>query len=150
VPQLDRESPKLKNLTIPQALAVHRDNPSCNGCHSKIDPWGLAFEEYDALGNWLRDGAKKNRGKPVDARAELPGGAKVDGLEELRAELLRSRADDFRRAMLRKVTAYALGRTPTLPDTEAADALVPALRERGDRLGALVELVVGSEPFQSK
>ena len=46
--------------------------------------------------------------------------------------------------------AYALGRSLTLGDVEAADALVPALRARGDRLPALIELIVASEPFQSK
>jgi len=155
VPELNRESPKLKNLTIPQALAAHRDNVSCVGCHRKIDPFGLAFEEYDAVGNWQRNGIgadlrKRRTNNPIDAKVELPSGAKVDGLSELRDELIRSRADDFRRAMLRKVIAYALGRSLTLLDMEAADALVPALRERGDRLISLIELIVGSEPFQSK
>lgn len=155
VPELNRENPKLKNLTIPQALAAHRDNASCVGCHRKIDPWGLAFEEYDAVGNWQRSGVgaelrKRRTQNPIDAKVELPSGAKVDGLSELRDELIRSRADDFRRAMLRKVMAYALGRSLTLLDMEAADALVPALRERGDRMIALIELIVGSEPFQSK
>jgi hypothetical protein len=155
VPELNRENPKVRNLTIPQALAAHRDNTACVGCHRKIDPWGLAFEEYDAVGNWQRDGVgaelrKRRTSNAVDARAELPGGAKIDGLSELRDELIRKRADDFRRAMLRKVMAYALGRSLTLRDLEAADALVPALRGRGDKFIALVELIVGSEPFQSK
>ncbi len=155
VPELNRDSPKLKNLTIPQALAVHRDNTACVGCHRKIDPWGLAFEEYDAVGNWQRDGVgaelrKKRTSNPIDAKVELPSGVKVDGMGELRDELLRARADDFRRAVLRKVMAYALGRSLTLRDVDAADALVPALRERGDRSIALIELIVGSEPFQSK
>jgi mono/diheme cytochrome c family protein len=155
VPELNRESPKLRNLTVPQALALHRDNASCAGCHRKIDPYGLAFEEYDAAGNWQRDGLgaelrKRRTSRPVDAKAELPGGARIDGVRELRDELLRSRADDFRRALLRKVMAYALGRSLTLRDVEAADALVPALRARGDRLPALIELVVGSESFRSK
>lgn len=155
VPELNRENPKLKNLTIPQALAVHRDNAACNGCHRKIDPWGIAFEEYDAVGNWQRDGAgaglrKRRTSHPIDAKAELPTGVKVDGMRELREELLRTKSDEFRRAMLRKVMAYALGRTLTLTDVEAADALVPALRDKGDRLPALIELIVASEPFQTK
>ncbi len=155
VPELNRESPKLRGLTIPQALAAHRDNAACVGCHKKIDPFGLAFEEYDAVGNWQRDGVgaqlrKRRTNNAIDAKAELPSGAKIDGLSELRDELMKTRADDFRRALLRKVLAYALGRALTLRDTDAADALVPALRERGDKFGALIELVVGSEPFQSK
>ncbi len=56
MPELNRDNPKVKNLTIPQALAVHRNSTACMGCHRKIDPWGIAFEEYDAVGNWQRDG----------------------------------------------------------------------------------------------
>jgi mono/diheme cytochrome c family protein len=155
VPDLDREKPSLKNLTIPQALAVHRDQTSCSNCHRKIDPWGIAFEEYDAVGNWQRDGEgavlrEKRTGQPIAADTELPNGTKINGLKELREELVRSKSDDFRRAMVRKVLAYALGRTLTLGDTDTADALVPALRAREDRLPALIELIVASEPFQSK
>jgi mono/diheme cytochrome c family protein len=155
VPELNREEPKLKKLTIPQALAVHRNSASCNGCHSKIDPWGIAFEEYDAVGNWQRDGQgaalrKKRTQQPIESLAELPSGVKVGGMRELRDELLRSKSDDFRRATLRKVMAYALGRSLTLGDVETADALVPALHARGDRLPALIELIAASEPFQSK
>jgi hypothetical protein len=155
VPELDRERPGQKNLTIPQALAVHRDQASCNSCHRKIDPWGIAFEEYDAVGNWQRDGKgatlrEKRTEQPIAAESELPDGAKVNGLKELREELIRSRSDDFRRAMARKVMAYALGRTLTRGDADAADALVPALRAHDDRLPALIELIVASEPFQSK
>jgi hypothetical protein len=155
VPELDREKPDLKKLTIPQALAVHRDQASCNSCHRRIDPWGIAFEEYDAVGNWQRDGKgatlrEKRTEQPIAAESELPNGAKVNGLKELREELIRSKSDDFRRAMVRKVMAYALGRTLTRGDAGAADALVPALRAREDRLPALIELIVASEPFQSK
>ena len=151
----NREKPELKNLTIPQALAVHRNSTSCMSCHRKIDPWGIAFEEYDAVGNWQRDGRgatlrEKRTQQPIDSETELPSGAKVNGLQELREELIRSKSDDFRRAMVRKVMAYALGRTLTLGDIETADALVPALRAREDRLSALIELIVASEPFQSK
>lgn len=155
VPDLNREDPDLKGLTIPQALALHRNSSACMRCHRKIDPWGIAFEEYDAVGNWQRDGRgaalrEKRTQLPVESETELPSGAKVSGLKELREELLRSRSDDFRRAIARKVMTYALGRTLSLGDSDAADALVPSLRARDDRLSALIELIVASEPFQSK
>ena len=155
VPELDRNDPKVRDLTIPQAIAVHRESLACAGCHRKIDPWGLAFEEYDAIGNWQRDGAgaelRRRRTKhPVESVAELPGGVKVGGMKELQAELLRSRQDDFRKALARKMLAYALGRALTLNDRDAADALIPTLRSRGDGLGTLVELITASAAFQSK
>lgn len=147
VPELDRASdPKLKGLGITQALALHRSSMACAGCHAKIDPWGLAFEEYDAVGNWR----KQKSSRAVDAKAELPSGVTVNGMRELKAELLRTRSDDLRRAILRKVACYALGRSLTLSDIEAMDALLPALKKREDRLAALLELVVASEPFQTK
>lgn len=155
VPDLDREEPSFKGLTIPQALALHRDDKSCESCHRKIDPWGIAFEEYDAVGNWQRDGRgatlrKQRTQLPVASETELPGGVKVNGLKELQDELVRSKAEDFRRAMASKLMAYALGRKLSLSDMDAVDALMPSLRERGDRLPTLVELIVASELFQSK
>ncbi|MDA1016531.1 MAG: DUF1592 domain-containing protein [Planctomycetota bacterium] len=155
VPELDRADPKVRGLTIPQALAVHRESTACMGCHRKIDPWGLAFEEYDAIGNWQRDGIgaelrRRRTQHPVESRTELPGGVEVNGMKQLQAELLRTRKDDFRRTLLRKMMAYALGRSLTLADLEAADSLAATLRDRGDRMGTLVELIVASEVFQSK
>lgn len=147
VPELDRAGdPKLQGLTITQALALHRGSSACAGCHAKIDPWGLAFEEFDAVGNWK----KQNSSKAIDAKAELPTGVTVNGMRELKDELLRTRSDDLRRAMLRKVASYALGRSLTLTDIEAMDTLLPSLKKRDDGLAALVELIVASEPFQTK
>jgi hypothetical protein len=155
VPELNRENPTVKNLTIPQALAAHRNNTACMGCHRKIDPWGIAFEEYDAVGNWQRDGRgailrEKRTHQPIESETELPNGTKVSGLKELREELIRSRSDDFRQAMVRKIMAYALGRTLSAGDIDTVDALVSALRDHEDRLSALIELIVASEQFQSK
>ncbi len=156
MPELDRENRALKNLTIPQALAVHRDQTSCNSCHRKIDPWGIAFEDTTPWGTGCRDGKgaalrEKRTEQPIVAESELPNGTKINGLKALREELIRSKSDDFRRTMVRKVMAYALGRTLTRGDTDTADALVPATSALVKIVfPALIELIVASEPFQSK
>jgi hypothetical protein len=85
----------------------------------------------------------------VDAVTELPTGAKINGLREMRAELLRSKPDAIRRAVARKLLSYALGRTLSIVDIEAADALAARLRDRGDGLGDLVVMVAQSEAFQA-
>ena len=107
------------------------------------------------MGGWQRDGAgaERRRGRtkqPVDAVAELPTGVKIDGLRELKAELVRSKADAIRRAVSRKLLAYALGRRLNIADVEAADALAARLRDDGDGLGDLVAMVVQSEVFQAR
>ena len=75
---------------------------------------------------------------------------KIDGLRELKAELVRSKADAIRRAVSRKLLAYALGRRLNIADVEAADALAARLRDDGDGLGDLVAMVVQSEVFQAR
>ncbi len=155
VPELDREDPDVRDLTMRQALAVHRDSAACAGCHRKIDPWGIAFEEYDAVGNWQRTGTgaelrQRRTAHPVDAAVELPGGVEINGMRDLKAELLRTKQADFRRALARKLLSYALGRSLTLYDRESADALAQQLPERGDGFGTLVELITASQTFRSK
>ena len=57
VPELDQaQGSDEKLLTLKEKLIAHADNESCRDCHRKIDPWGLAFENYNALGQW-REGS---------------------------------------------------------------------------------------------
>jgi hypothetical protein len=38
-----------------QRAAYRAEKPVCNGCHAAFDPYGLAFEKYDAAGRYLAD-----------------------------------------------------------------------------------------------
>ncbi|PCC73602.1 Protein of unknown function [Nannocystis exedens] len=39
-----------KPQTMKQKLLQHMEDPSCNGCHSLLDPLGFALENYDPIG----------------------------------------------------------------------------------------------------
>jgi hypothetical protein len=52
VPPLDESIPGFDKMTLNQKLFAHRNNKACKSCHEKIDPWGIAFENYDATGAW--------------------------------------------------------------------------------------------------
>ena len=70
VPELEDTNPKHKNLSIREQMEVHREKAACANCHRDIDPWGIAFEQYDAVGLW-RDNLRthpKAKPQPVDAR----------------------------------------------------------------------------------
>ena len=41
-----------KNLTVRERLELHRRDDVCASCHGKLDPYGLALENYDAIGAW--------------------------------------------------------------------------------------------------
>ena len=70
---------KGKNLTVRQRLEQHRSVTFCASCHSKIDPLGLALENYDAIGAWRErqngEGRKGGKGDPpIDPSGVMPPG----------------------------------------------------------------------------
>jgi hypothetical protein len=52
VPIIDLADPEIAKMTLKQRIENHRNQAACFSCHAKIDPWGIAFENYDALGRW--------------------------------------------------------------------------------------------------
>jgi mono/diheme cytochrome c family protein len=146
VPEIDLADPEIAKLTLKQRIENHRNHAACMSCHSKIDPWGIAFENYDALGRW-RDQIK---GQPVDAASLLFNKQKLDGMDGLKRYLLKNRQDQFVRAMVHKMTTYALGRPLTFADRSSIDKITSDVRKQGDGLATMIQLVVTSELFQSK
>lgn len=146
VPKVDLTDPRILEMTLKERIADHRNKPACISCHSRIDPWGIAFENYDALGAW-RTTIKDN---PVDATSVLFSKQELDGVEGLKRHLLADRQDQFARAIVHKMSAYALGRPLTFADHADIDSLTVQFRKKGDGLADLVHLIVGSSLFHSK
>src|SRR5258707_9323785 len=113
VPQLPNDESKLGDLTLRQALAQHRANPACAGCHARFDSYGLVFEGYGPIGE-LR--SKDLGGRPVDARAPFPGGTERTGVAGLQEFIRQQRQKDFLVTLCRKLLSYALGRSLQLSD----------------------------------
>lgn len=55
------------NLTTRERFRQHADSEECAGCHKKMDPVGLTFEHYDALGRWR----ETEGGLQIDPSGEL-------------------------------------------------------------------------------
>ncbi|WP_202921744.1 DUF1592 domain-containing protein [Anatilimnocola aggregata] len=146
VPKVDLTDPRILEMTLKERIADHRNKPSCISCHSRIDPWGIAFENYDALGAW-RSNIKN---KPVDATSILFNKQELAGVEGLKRYLLADRQDQFARAMVHKMLAYALGRPLTFADHADVDGLTAQFRKNKDQLTDLIHLVVSSDLFNSK
>lgn len=146
VPEVDLADPEIAKMTLKERIADHRNDPACYSCHARIDPWGIAFENYDAMGSF-RTAIK---GKPVDATAELFNKQPLAGMDGLKQYLLAERQDQFARAMTHKLTAYALGRHLTFADHADVGELTKQFRGKGDRLRDLVHLLVQSRIFNSK
>ncbi|MEY2882006.1 MAG: hypothetical protein RLZZ15_4386 [Verrucomicrobiota bacterium] len=147
VAALPADEKDLGALTLRETLARHRADKACAGCHARFDAFGLAFEGYGAIGERR---AVDFGGRPVDARAEFPGGTEGVGLAGLRDHIGAQREGDFLDTLCRRLLAYGLGRSLIPSD----DALVATMRARlaaeENRFGALVETIVTSPQFLTK
>ena len=143
VPEIDVADPRIAEMTLKERLEDHRNDPACMSCHSRIDPWGIAFEHFDATGRWRDD----VEGRPVDAVSLLAGERELDGLDGLKAFLLEERQDQFVRALAKKMTTFALGRPLGFGDEAGLEGIVSRTRRGGDGLATMVEAIVSSELF---
>jgi mono/diheme cytochrome c family protein len=134
-----------RKLSSREQIEMHRANPVCASCHSKMDPLGFALENYDAIGGW-RD---KDAGSAVDASAVLPDGTEFSGLAGLKTILL-SRKDQFVEAYTMRLMTYALGRGVDAPDMPAVRQVRRAAARDGYRSNAVVMAIVQSVPFQKR
>ena len=146
VPEVDLTDPKILKMTLKERLADHRNHAACKSCHQKIDPWGIAFENYNAIGKFRTQINKK----PVDSSATLFNKQKLNGIQGLKYYLLTERQDQFIRALIHKMTSYAVGRPLTFSDRAEIDRMATELRKKGDGLRELIPIIVNSKIFQSK
>jgi hypothetical protein len=131
--------------TVRARLEAHRTSYQCNACHGVFDPYGLALENFTATGRW-RD-RDEEAGAPIDARAELPGGATIEGPAELTAALL-EREDQFVQALTENLMMYAIGRQLEYYDMPQVRKVVRDAAAEGYRFFALVAGIVGSDAFR--
>lgn len=146
VPEVDLTDPEILKMTLKERIADHRNKAACVSCHSRIDPWGIAFESYDAMGTYRTH--VKN--EPVDATSELFNKQTLAGMDGLKRYLLTDRQDQIARAMVHKMTAYALGRPLSFGDSADIDNLTGQFMRNGAGLGDLIHLIIRSNIFNSK
>ncbi len=134
------------HLSNREILALHRENPLCASCHDRMDPLGLALENYNAIGRWRTE----EKGQPIDSSGELLTGEKFSSVLELAQILAEQRKTDFCRCLAEKMLTYALGRGVEYYDAPAVEAILKRMDQREGQLKQLVLGIVHSAPFQKR
>jgi hypothetical protein len=135
-----------KALSMREAMAQHRTNPACAGCHARMDPIGFALDNFDAVGRYR---TISESGDPIDSSGTFPDGSKFDGMDGLRNVLL-SRPEEFVLTMTGQLLTYSLGRSLEYYDAPVLRTIVRDARTKDYRFSALVTGIVTSMPFQSR
>jgi mono/diheme cytochrome c family protein len=120
VSAIEPDPPESPKATLRQKIEAHRNHASCAACHAKIDPLGLAWDNYDAIGQW-RTHEKVAKGVGKDPEID-PSGALADGRSfrdsvHFKRLLLEDR-EQVARAFIEHLCTYALRRVLTVDDQD--------------------------------
>ena len=146
VPELPSDEAKMELPLRADARQASRE-PSCAGCHARFDSFGLAFEGYGPVGEQR---TKDLAGRPVDTRADFPGGHQGNGVDDLLAYIRAYREKDFVNNICRKLLVYALGRSLQFSDEPLLDDMRKGFGSGGNRLSVLIESIVVSSQFRNQ
>jgi hypothetical protein len=135
---LPPEKPGEAARTMREKLSGH-NVPGCAACHSKMDPLGLAFENFDALGAYRA----RDAGQEIDASGELDG-QRFANPREL-ATILRNHPD-VESCLVRGLYRFALGRL----ETQGEDGLIRRISGglTGNKIRSALLGIVESEGFK--
>lgn len=138
--------------TIREQLAAHSTNATCASCHANIDPLGLAFDNFDAIGRWRtheRVAGGTGADPLVDASGTLPDGRRFAGPDEFK-RLMAETPDVFARAFVEQLATYTLRRVMSVDDAAALDAITRQSKADGYLLRSLVRTLVTSDLFRTR
>ncbi len=146
--------------SIRELVKKHRADPSCARCHDKIDPVGIALENYDMIGRWReqysrpvlvkkegdREHFKLEKTLGVEVDAVYVDGRQIDGIGGLK-EMLLADEDRLARAFLEKLFVYGMGRELTTRDEGEIEKIRQRASSTGYGLRDMIECLVTSEGF---
>jgi hypothetical protein len=137
---------------VREKLEAHRSDPNCAACHRKIDPLGIAFDNYDAIGRWRTvEAVTAGTGADpkLDPSGELPDGRTFADGAELK-KLLVHDLDRFAGAFTEKMATYAFRRGLNFSDRAELRRVVEQAKTNDYQLASLIEGLVTSELFQKR
>ena len=162
-----------ETFTIKDTINEHRNNPICASCHSKMDPFGLALENFDVLGRYRENYQKyvmtkipeeKKDGKvvkkerithkfvdttKVESDAVHRDGRAVNGIEGLKKLMLEDK-DEIAKNVLTKLSEYAMGRQMNYADSEMLHRLLEASKKNDYKLRDLMVSIIADVSFTKR
>jgi len=152
VPAIEPNPPKSPKATIRQKINAHANDANCAACHAKIDPLGLAWDNYDAIGQWrTREKVAAGVGEDplVDPSGVLPDGRPFKDASEFKRLLIDDR-DTVARAFIEQLCTYALRRVLTIDDADDLQAIEAEAKKNDYRVKDIVRAVALSELMRKR
>lgn len=152
VPAIEPNPPKSPKATLRDKLEAHRNDANCAACHAKIDPLGLAWDNYDAIGQWRTHesvAAGVGANPVVNPSGEMPDGRSFKDANDFKRLLIEDR-EKFVQAFIEHLCTYGLRRVLTVDDQEDITAIVAEARKNQYGVKDIVRAVAVSELMRKR
>ncbi|MBL9184651.1 MAG: DUF1592 domain-containing protein [Verrucomicrobiaceae bacterium] len=152
VPAIEPPTPQSPKATLRQKIEAHREDANCAACHAKIDPLGLAWDNYDAIGQWRtheKIAAGVGSDPVINSGGEMPDGRPFKDANEFKQRLLEDR-DKLARAFIEHLSTYALRRAVAFDDQDDLNAIQTEAKKSGYRIKDIVRAVAMSELLRKR
>ena len=152
VDPIEPNPPDSPKATIRQKLEAHAKDPNCAACHKNIDPLGLAFDQFDAIGQWrTHEIVAKGKGAnpTVNPSGKMPDGRPFANAYEFKNLLLDDK-DRFLHAFVEHLSTYALRRVLTVDDRKDIDAIVQNAKLKKSKLREVIRAVALSDLLRKR
>lgn len=152
VPAIEPNPPQSPKATLREKLEAHRNDANCAACHAKIDPLGIAWDNYDAIGQWrTREKVAAGVGEDpmVNPAGLMPDGRAFKDPDEFKQRLLEDR-DKVARAFIEHLCTYGLRRALAFDDDEDISAIQAEAKKNQYRVKDIVRAVALSNLMRKR
>jgi mono/diheme cytochrome c family protein len=149
---IDPPTPQSPKATLRQKIEAHRNDANCAACHARIDPLGLAWDNYDAIGQWrTREKVAAGVGEDplINPAGLMPDGRAFKDATEFKQRLLEDR-DKVARAFIEHLCTYGLRRVLTFDDQEDLRDIEAEAKKNGYRVKDIVRAVALSNLMRKR
>jgi hypothetical protein len=152
VPAIEPNPPQNPKATLRDKLEAHRNDVNCAACHAKLDPLGLAWDNYDAIGQWRtheKVAAGLGADPLVNPSGEMPDGRAFKDANEFKQRLLEDR-EKIARAFIEHLCTYGLRRALAFDDQDDLNAIQAEAKKTDYRIKDIVRAVALSELIRKR
>jgi hypothetical protein len=136
--------PEVPNGTIRERLALHREDSLCASCHIRMDPMGLSFEHFDAIGRYREIYDTGQDIVTLDTIAE-PDLTFTDGADLVKQLI---NLPEVRACYATHWFRYMSAREEQTEDDCSLEAIVAGFEESGGSVQGLIHALVQSDSFR--
>ncbi len=152
VPKLEDNGAHPESTNVRAVLENHRKAPACAGCHAVMDPFGLALEQYDGVGQFRTtypDNSVIDPSTSLPMSPSFPNGVSFSGLDGAANTV--GTDPRFKSCISEKLYTYGLGRSLSTGDKANAAAVSKTWQDAGDlSIAKLLHDLALADAFRSR